>query len=88
MPPATVRKNIDEQGQQRGNELPITDACQRRETQKVFGHDAHCSRQSSAIPDQAAAFDVRADEIEAEGLYTLRIRGESATPTTPRVAGR
>jgi NAD(P)-dependent dehydrogenase (short-subunit alcohol dehydrogenase family) len=30
----------------------------------------------------------RADEIEAEGLYTLRIRGESATPTTPRVAGR
>ena len=30
----------------------------------------------------------RADEIEAEGLYTLRIRGENATPTTPRVAGR
>ena len=30
----------------------------------------------------------RATEIEAEGLYTLRIRGESATPTTPRVAGR
>lgn len=28
----------------------------------------------------------RADEIEAEGLYTLRIRGETATPTTPRVA--
>ena len=30
----------------------------------------------------------RANEIEAEGLYTLRIRGESATPTTPRVAGQ
>lgn len=30
----------------------------------------------------------RADEIQAEGLYTLRIRGESAVPTTPRVAGR
>lgn len=30
----------------------------------------------------------RADEIEADGLYTLRIRGEPATPTTPRVAGR
>jgi NAD(P)-dependent dehydrogenase (short-subunit alcohol dehydrogenase family) len=30
----------------------------------------------------------RADEIEDQGLYTLRIRGESATPTTPRVAGR
>ncbi len=28
----------------------------------------------------------RADEIEADGLYTLRIRGETATPTTPRVA--
>jgi NAD(P)-dependent dehydrogenase (short-subunit alcohol dehydrogenase family) len=28
----------------------------------------------------------RASEIEAEGLYTLRIRGESTTPTTPRVA--
>jgi 3-oxoacyl-[acyl-carrier protein] reductase len=30
----------------------------------------------------------RADEIAAEGLYTLRIRGETATPTTPRVARR
>lgn len=30
----------------------------------------------------------RAEEIETEGLYTLRIRGENATPTTPRVAGR
>jgi NAD(P)-dependent dehydrogenase (short-subunit alcohol dehydrogenase family) len=30
----------------------------------------------------------RADEIETDGLYTLRIRGESATPTNPRVAGR
>jgi NAD(P)-dependent dehydrogenase (short-subunit alcohol dehydrogenase family) len=30
----------------------------------------------------------RADAIAADGLYTLRIRGETATPTTPRVAGR
>jgi len=28
----------------------------------------------------------RSDLIAAEGLYTLRIRGETATPTTPRVA--
>ena len=28
----------------------------------------------------------RAEEIEAGSLYTLRIRGETATPTTPRVA--
>lgn len=30
----------------------------------------------------------RADEIESEALYTLRIRGETAGPTTPRVARR
>jgi NAD(P)-dependent dehydrogenase (short-subunit alcohol dehydrogenase family) len=30
----------------------------------------------------------RADAIAAESLYTLRIRGESATPLAPRVAGR
>jgi hypothetical protein len=30
----------------------------------------------------------RADEIEAQGLYTLRIQGEDATPTTPRAAKR
>jgi NAD(P)-dependent dehydrogenase (short-subunit alcohol dehydrogenase family) len=30
----------------------------------------------------------RADEIEARGLYTLRILGENAAPITPRVAGR
>ena len=30
----------------------------------------------------------RADEIAAEGLYRLRIRGETATPTTARAPRR
>lgn len=30
----------------------------------------------------------RTEEIKAGGLFTLRIQGEAATPTTPRVAGR
>lgn len=40
------------------------------------------------LADDLDDLNRRADEIEATGLYTLRIRGEDATPTTPRVAGR
>jgi NAD(P)-dependent dehydrogenase (short-subunit alcohol dehydrogenase family) len=40
------------------------------------------------LADDLDDLNRRADEIETTGLYTLRIRGEDATPTTPRVAGR
>jgi NAD(P)-dependent dehydrogenase (short-subunit alcohol dehydrogenase family) len=40
------------------------------------------------LADDLDDLAARADEIEAQGLYTLRIKGEDATPTTPRVAKR
>ena len=40
------------------------------------------------LADDLDELERRANEIEAEGLYTLRVRGEDATPTTPRVARR
>jgi NAD(P)-dependent dehydrogenase (short-subunit alcohol dehydrogenase family) len=40
------------------------------------------------LADDLDDLAARAEEIEAQGLYTLRIKGEDATPTTPRVAKR
>jgi hypothetical protein len=40
------------------------------------------------ITDDLDELAQRADEIAAEGLYTLRIIGENAKPIIPRVSGR